>query len=112
MSSFRRVPMLVLSLLLLALPSTARAVCAGDCGTELATVPKTVEKFVKARWKAVLACGKKADPACPTACPVPDGSADPYLLSAGCAGLIACNLDALAESAYGTSWDDVGVCAS
>jgi hypothetical protein len=116
MSRLRRavplVPVLVLPFLVLAMPSTARAACAGDCGADFATVPKTVEKFVKARWKAVLKCGKKADPLCPTACPVPDGSADPYLLSPSCAALIACNLDALAESGFDTTWDDVGVCAS
>jgi hypothetical protein len=108
----RAVLLVALAFALFATPSTARAVCGGDCGTDLANVPKTVEKFVKARWKAVLKCGKKANPACPTACPVPDGSADPYFLSASCSGLIACNLDALAESAYDTTWDDVGFCAS
>jgi hypothetical protein len=105
-------PILVLPLLVLAMPSPTFAACAGECGTDFATVPKTVEKFVKARWKAVLKCGKKADPACPTACAMPDGAADPYLLSPSCAGLIACNLDALAESAFDASWDDVGVCPS
>ena len=104
-------PMLVLALLLIA-PSTGVAACAGDCGTDLATVPKTVEKYVKARWKSVLKCAKKANPACPTPCPLPDGTLDPYLLSASCSALIACNLDALAESAYDTTWDDGGACAS
>ncbi len=105
------VPLLVLSFLLLALPSSASGACAGDCGTDLATVPKSVEKFVKVRWKAALKCGKKANPPCPTACPMPDGTTDPYLLSATCAALIACNLDALAETAYDATWDDTGVCA-
>ncbi|MCC6849005.1 MAG: hypothetical protein IT294_10935 [Deltaproteobacteria bacterium] len=103
---------LAVSLLAAARPSTTTAACAGDCGGDLATVPKTVEKFVKARWKAVLACGKKANPTCPTACPRPDGAADPYLLSPGCAALVACNLDALAESAYDATWDDAATCAS
>jgi hypothetical protein len=107
----RAVPLALLFALALA-PSRAVAQCAGDCGTDLATNPKLVEKYVKARWKAVLKCGKKANPACPTACPQPDGSADPYLLSPSCAALIACNLDALAETAYDTTWDDTGVCAS
>jgi hypothetical protein len=95
-----------------ALPGTADAQCPGDCGPDLATVPKTVEKFVKARWKAALKCGKRGEPVCPTACPLPDAAADPYLLSPSCAGLIACELDALAETAYDTTWDDTGVCAS
>jgi hypothetical protein len=103
---------LLLLLLVFASPSTAHAVCGGDCGSDLATAPKNVEKYVKARWKAVAKCGKKANPACPTACPQPDGTLDPYLLSASCAALIACNLDALAESAFDTTWDDTGVCAS
>jgi hypothetical protein len=101
-----------LLLLLFAVPEVARAACAGDCGSDLATVPKTVEKYVKARWKAVARCGKKADPTCPTACPQPDATLDPYLLSPSCSALIACNLDALAESVYGASWDDTGICAS
>ncbi len=108
----RRAVLLALPLVLLAAPTSVRAQCAGDCGADLAAVPKTVEKFVKARWKAVLACGKKATPACPAACPVPDGSAAPYLLSASCSALIACNLDALAEAAYDTTWEDAQVCAS
>lgn len=115
MSFVRRAVLLalpLLALLTLAAPAPARAACAGSCGGDLATAPKNVEKFVKARWKAVLKCGKKANPACPTACPVPDGATDPYLLSPGCAGLIACNLDALAETAYDTTWDDTGTCAS
>ncbi len=104
--------LIALLLLLLLLPSSPFAACGGDCGGDLQAVPKTVEKFVKARWKADLACGKKAKSMCPDACPVPDGSADPYLLSSSCAALIACNLDALAKSAYDTTWDDSGVCAS
>ncbi len=109
----RRAVLVALSaLVVLAAPTWSRAQCAGDCSSEIASVPKTIEKFVKARWKAVLKCGKKANPACPTACPLPDGSADPYLLSASCSALIACNLDALAESAYDTTWDDAQVCAS
>jgi hypothetical protein len=104
--------LLVIVLLLVAAPSMVRAACSGDCGPDLATAPKTVEKYVKTRWKAVAGCGKKANPACPTACPQPNGALEPYLLSSSCAGLIACNLDALAESAYGTTWNDTGVCAS
>lgn len=98
--------------IVLTAPSAGLAACAGDCGTDLATVPKTVEKFVKARWKSVLRCGKKANPPCPMACPQPDGALDPYLLSPSCSALIACNLDALAETAYDATWDDAGVCAS
>ena len=105
----------ILSLLCaLALLSPERAVlaaCTGDCGGDLQTAPKNVEKYVKARWKAVLKCGKKANPACPAPCPLPDGTADPYLLSMSCSGLIACNLDALAETAYDTTWNDTLVCA-
>ncbi|MCC6765034.1 MAG: hypothetical protein IT293_10255 [Deltaproteobacteria bacterium] len=117
MSLPRRIPLVVAFLLAFAMlaaagPSRASAACAGDCGADLATVPKTVEKFVKARWKAVLACGKKAKPTCPATCPRPDGTADPYLLSASCAALVACNLDALAENAYDATWDDANACAS
>jgi hypothetical protein len=104
--------LLVSLIALSAMPGTAAAQCVGDCGAELAAAPKTIEKFVKARWKAVLKCGKKGEPVCPTACPLPDGTADPYLLSASCSGLIACELDALAETAYDTSWDDTVPCAS
>jgi hypothetical protein len=93
-------------------PSLGHAACAGDCGGDLATLPKNVEKFVKDRWKAVGKCTKKASPACPAACPQPDGTAVPYSLSANCAALIACNLDALAESAYDTTWNDALLCAS
>ena len=89
----------------------ALAACTGNCGPDLQTAPKNVEKYVKARWKAVLKCGKKANPACPTPCPVPDGTADPYFLSMSCSGLIACNLDALAETAYDATWNDSLVCA-
>jgi len=111
MTFVRRALPLTLLLALALLPSRGFAACAGDCGSDLATVPKTVAKFVKARFKAAQKCGKKANPACPTPCPLPDGAADPYLLSPSCAALISCNLDALAESAYDASWDDVGVCA-
>jgi hypothetical protein len=112
MSFVRRVVPLALLLALAVGSSPALAACGGDCGADLATNPKLVEKYVKARWKAVLKCGKKANPACPTACPQPDGTLDPYLLSPSCASLVACNLDALAESAYDTTWDDTGGCAS
>ena len=77
--------------LAIAAPSFGHAACVGDCGTDLATVPKNVEKYVKARWKSVLKCGKKANPICPAPCPQPDGTLDPYLLSASCSALIACN---------------------
>ena len=107
----RALPALAVAFVLAA-PSAGLAACAGDCGTDLATVPKTVEKYVKARWKSVLKCGKKANPACPTPCPRPDGTLEPYLLSPSCIALIACNLDALAETAYDATWDDAGVCAS
>ena len=92
-------------------PSSARAVCGGDCGADLATVPKTVAKYVKQRWKALDACGKRGNPACPTSCPVPDGTMVPYSLSQTCVDLIDCNLNALAETAYDTTWDDTGACA-
>ncbi len=105
-----------LALVLLAIvavaPSSGFAACGGDCGADLAAVPKTVAKYVKQRWKALDACGKRGDPACPTTCPVPDGTADPYLLSQTCVDFIDCNLDALAETAYDTTWDDAQVCAS
>lgn len=104
-------PALVVAFVLAA-PSAGFTQCAGDCGTDLATVPKTVEKYVKARWKSVLTCGKKANPSCPMPCPQPDGALDPYLLSPSCSALIACNLDALAETAYDATWDDGAVCAS
>jgi hypothetical protein len=112
MQLVRRALPALAAVLVLAAPSAGFAACAGDCGTDLATVPKTVEKFVKARWKSVLKCGKKANPACPAPCPQPDGALDPYLLSPSCSALIACNLDALAETAYDATWDDAGVCAS
>src|ERR1043165_1052971 len=95
---------IVVSALCLAVPESSYAACAGDCGGDLQTVPKTGEKYVKARWKGALKCGKKADPPAPTPCPLPDGAADPSLLSASCSALIACNLDALAETAYDTTW--------
>ncbi len=102
---------LVTGLSFVVVPSEATAACSGDCGSDVAAAPKTVEKYVKARWKAIAKCGKSAKPTCPTVCPVPDGAAEPYLLSASCAGLIACNLDELAETAYGTTWDDAVYCA-
>ena len=98
---------------LLASPApSARAACPGDCGADLASAPKNVAKYVKQRWKVLAACGKRNDPSCPTACPVPDGTADPYFLSASCAQQVDCNLDALAETALDTTWDDTGLCAS
>jgi hypothetical protein len=101
---------LVLVALALAPAREAAAACAGSCGADFTAVPKTVEKYVKQRWKAVVTCGKRGTPACPAACPVPDGTADPYLLSASCVGLIDCELDALAETTYGAAWDDVAFC--
>ena len=98
---------------LLAPPApTARAACPGDCGADLVAAPKNVAKYVKQRWKVLANCGKRNEPSCPTACPLPDGTADPYLLSMSCAQQIDCNLDALAETAFDTTWDDTGVCAS
>lgn len=101
----------LVTILGLARPVPLPAACSGDCGADLAAAPKNVEKYVKQRTKALTKCGKRANPPCPTACPVPDGTAAPFLLSATCAQLIDCNLDALAETAYDTTWDDAGVCA-
>ncbi len=108
---FVRVLLAAVGLFYVALPSLALAACGGDCGAELAAAPKSVEKYVKQRMKALTSCGKRGTPSCPTTCPVPDATAAPYLLSATCAALIDCNLDALAETAYDTTWDDAGVCA-
>jgi hypothetical protein len=98
------------AVLLVCAASPVLAACGGDCGADLATTPKTVEKYVKQRWKAIAKCGQHGSPACPTACPVPDATAVPYLLSPGCAAQIDCNLDALAATAYGGTWNDVGFC--
>lgn len=101
---------LLLLALALAVPASVFAACGGDCTTELAATPKSVEKYVKHRWKAIAKCGKRATPACPTACAVPDGTVAPYALSQTCIDFVDCNLDALAETAYGATWDDVGFC--
>jgi hypothetical protein len=98
-------------LLVLAAAAPAWAVCGGDCGGDLAAVPKNVEKYMKQRWKAIDKCAKHGSPVCPAACPVPDGSASPYLLSATCVAQIDCNLGELAATAYGTSWDGTDSCA-
>jgi hypothetical protein len=87
------------------------AQCAGDCGADLLSSPKQVERFVKASAKAIGKCAKKADPAGPSACQLPDPEADPYFLSATCATLVQCEVAALAELSLGASWDDVGFCA-
>jgi len=109
----RRVLSLLVSLALAAAVAApaARASCSGSCDAELATTPKAVQAFVKGYWKATSACGKSAKIACPATCPAPDGTVAPYLLSASCSGLIACNLDALAATAYDTTWDGVAFCA-
>jgi hypothetical protein len=98
------------AVLLLCAASPVLAVCGGDCGTDLAATPKAVEKYVKHRWKAIAKCGKQGVPACPITCPVPDATAAPYLLSPTCAAQIDCNLDALAATAYGVTWDGGGFC--
>lgn len=98
-------------LLLLATAAPAWAVCGGDCGADLAAVPKTVAKYVKQRWKAIDKCAKHGNPLCPTACPVPDGTAVPYALSASCVTQVDCNLGELATTAYGGSWDGLDFCA-
>ncbi len=84
--------------------------CSGDCAIDLAANPKAVEKYAKRRWAAISACAKRATPACPEACPVPDGTAAPFALSASCAGLVGCEMDELAISVYGTTWDSGGFC--
>jgi hypothetical protein len=107
------VSIFVVSALLAAFASLpASAQCPGDCGADLLSAPKQVERFVKASTKAIGKCAKKADPVCPTACSLPDPEADPYFLSASCATLVQCEVAALAELSLGASWDDVGFCAS
>ncbi len=103
------------SLLLLSvdmtLPEATTAQCVGDCGADIVSQPKAVEKYAKKVWKALLACGKKGSPACPTTCPLPDGTAGPYNLEPGCADLVACNFGELAQTAFGSTWDGIGGCA-
>ncbi len=105
-----RVTLVALALLAFARPGAAQ--CPGSCGAELATVPRTVEKYVKRRFAAIERCAKRGAPACPTACPVPDATAEPYLLSQSCADLLTCEIDGLAETFYDATWDDVGFCAT
>jgi hypothetical protein len=109
--SIRPVRPLLLALAFLVVAGPAAAQCPGSCSAEIVSVPKTIEKYVKARVKALTACGKKGTPVCPIACPVPDATDATYGLSQTCADLLDCNLDALAETFYDTTWDDLGVCA-
>src|SRR5262245_9940646 len=95
----------------LSLCASAWADCTGDCGTELLDTPVNVEKYVKAAWKALARCAETGEPTCPQACALPDGTADPYLLGASCAGLIGCELQTMAADAYTTSWDGGMGCA-
>ena len=95
----------------LASASAAPAQCPGDCGADFLAAPKAVERWSKAAAKAVESCAKKAEPACPAVCPLPDAQADPYFLSASCASLLVCEMNALAEDALGDAWDDTGACA-
>ncbi|RMD83449.1 MAG: hypothetical protein D6815_06530 [Candidatus Dadabacteria bacterium] len=88
----------------------AGAQCAGDCSADMLSQPKAIERLAKKTWKALLVCGKKGRPACPATCPLPDGTAPPYSLTASCAQLVACNLEALAATAFEASWDPTGLC--
>ena len=94
------------------LPNRAEAQCPGDCGAELLDSPKAVEKYVKKAWGAIASCAKRGEPACPSACALPDATADPYLLGASCAGLVTCELQGLAADVYGPQWDELNGCAA
>jgi hypothetical protein len=89
----------------LLIPAAARADCAGDCSTELLDAPKNVEKYVKKAWKALASCAKRGEPACPSACTLPDATLEPYSLGASCAALVACELQAQAVDVYEAAWD-------
>lgn len=88
----------------------AASPCSGDCAQDLAARPKAIEKYAKKRWAAISACARRAAPACPRACPVPEGTAAPFDLSASCADLVGCEMDELAISVFGTGWDGDGFC--
>ncbi len=102
----------VVFLTLLAKPVPAGAVCSGDCAGDLSSHPKSVERYVKKRWEAVTRCAKRGEPACPTVCPLPDGTATPFELSPSCAARLSCEGDALAELVYGDTWDGAVGCPS
>ncbi len=98
----------VLAIVVSALPSYAQ--CPGDCSAEMLTTPKAIEIYVKKSWKEIAKCAKKGEPACPTPCPLPDGLLKPFLLPQTCIDFLDCELAALAETAYDTTWDEVGFC--
>lgn len=87
------------------MPGVARADCTGDCSAELLNAPKNVEKYVKKAWKALASCAKRGEPACPTACTLPDATLEPYSLGASCAALVNCELQAQASEVFTTAWD-------
>ena len=91
--------------------ASAEAACTGDCSNELLDNPLAVEKYVKSAWKAIAKCANNGEPACPTACALPDATADPYLLGASCRDLLECELEELAGDAYGATWDVANGCA-
>jgi len=98
-------------LVVVLVPGVAQAECAGDCGAELLSAPKNVEKYVKKAWKALASCAKRGEPACPTSCTLPDATLEPYSLGAGCAALVSCELRAQAVDVYAAAWDGVLGCA-
>ena len=93
------------------LPGIAGADCSGDCSTELLSTPKNVEKYVKKAWKTLASCAKRGEPACPTACTLPDATLEPYSLGASCAALIDCELQAQAVDVYTAAWDGALGCS-
>src|SRR5688572_23693258 len=114
MKSFRSLPVpgrfaaaaLALAALLFADVAPALAQCAGDCSTELLDAPKNVEKYVKKVVKALGTWAKRGEPLCPTPCALPDGTAEPYLLGASCAALVACELQLqTADAVTPAAWD-------
>jgi len=91
------------------------AACPGTCAAELADAKgaKAVEKFLRKRARAIKKCGRNGEPACPTPCPVPDGSS--LGLSSACVEMLSCRADEMAATfygdPYGNTWDTSGLCA-
>lgn len=92
-------------------PGVAHADCAGDCGAELLSAPKSVEKYVKKAWKALASCAKRGEPTCPASCTLPDATLEPYSLGASCAALVGCELQAQAVDVYEAAWDGTLGCS-
>ena len=97
----------VLGALLMSVPLPAAA-APSDCATDLISQAKSVEKYSKARWKAVLKCSKKGAPLCPTACELP--GADAFGLAADCEAYINTSIGSAVADVLAASWDGVGEC--